>query len=57
MENQKQLQEKLDAMKAENVEKCAEKINEILKEFNCDISTNASVVINGQVVTPVIVSK
>lgn len=56
MENVKELQEKLDAIKKSNEEKCAEKINEVLKEFDCIITTNAICVVNGVQIMPQIVS-
>lgn len=56
MENIKELQEKLDAIKKENEKKCTEKINEVLKEFNCSVTTNAICVVNGVQIMPQIVS-
>ena len=56
MENIKELQEKLESIKKANVKKCSEKINEVLKEYDCAIITTVQCVLNGEVVHPMIVS-
>lgn len=53
---EKELQEKLSLIKEDRIKECSNKINELLKEFNCSISTNVEVILNGQPVQVVIKS-
>ena len=44
----------IEIEKNERAEICKVKIEEILKQYNCDLLTNIRVEINGQIVTPAI---
>ena len=54
MENEKELLEKINVAKKIRATECMEKIEIILKEFNCSITTDVQVNINGQFVNPMI---
>lgn len=51
---EQELQAKIDEAKTLRAEKCKAKIDEILKEFNCIITTEINVVVNGKIVNPAI---
>ena len=54
IESEQELQVKINAAKKLRSEQCHSKIDIILKEFNCVISTNAVVLIDGQPIVPII---
>lgn len=52
--SESELLAKIEAAKQERASKCAAKVDEVLKEFNCILITNIQVHVNDQLVLPAI---
>ena len=54
IESEQELQAKLNAAKQQRSDKCWKELEVILNLYNCQITTNSIVTINGQPIVPII---